>query len=362
MRAALREARKAVGRTCPNPPVGAVVVRRGRIVGAGHTAPAGGPHAEPRALREAGARAHGATVYVTLEPCAHFGRTPPCVAALLEAGVGRVVVGVRDPNPHVAGGGVEALRAAGVAVDVGIAADECAEILRPFRKHVTTGRPLVTLKLAASLDGRIATARGDSRWITGEPARRLVHRWRDAADAVMVGAGTVIADDPRLTCRRRGGRDPLRVVIDGRLRVPPAAAVFNPPLSSRTVLVTGEHGVRRLAPWRERGVEVIRLPARAGRLDLGVVFDVLGRRGLLWVMIEGGGGLAAEALRQGVADEMKLFLAPRIVGGDGVPVIGALGFERMTEVLQPDLKKVSRVGEDLLVEIDLGGIHAVQPR
>src|SRR5512135_2351615 len=225
MRLALRLGRRGLGRTSPNPPVGAVVVSGHTVVGRGYHHQAGMPHGEIEALTDAGARARGATLYVTLEPCAHHGRTPPCTDAVIAAGVRRVVFGTRDPNPTVSGNGMVRLRAARIAVTGGVLQPDCDELIAAFRKHVTTGLPLVTLKLAASLDGRIATATGESRWITGPESRLFTQRLRNEHDAILVGAQTVIRDDPELTCRLRGGRNPLRVVLDGRLRVPLGARV-----------------------------------------------------------------------------------------------------------------------------------------
>src|SRR5690242_16684628 len=238
MRKALSLARRMLGRTSPNPAVGCVIVRGARIVGQGATAEGGRPHAEAVALARAGARARGATAYVSFEPCAHRGRTPPCSRALAEAGVRRVVVGCVDPYPPVRGRGLAILRAAGVAVVAGVLEDECRRLNQGFITRVTRGRPFATLKLATSLDGRIAAGSGDSRWISSAAARALVHRWRAEADAVMVGAGTVLADNPRLTCRVAGGRDPVRVIIDGRLRCPPRAQVFVEGSTAPALLVT----------------------------------------------------------------------------------------------------------------------------
>ncbi len=269
MRAALRLARRGLGRTIPNPPVGAVVVKGGRIVGRGFHRRAGGDHAEVEAIRDAGRRASGATLYVTLEPCNHTGRTPPCTAAVLESGFSRVVVGTRDPNPDVRGGGLARLRRHEIEVVEGVEGDLCRELIRPFAKRITSGMPLVTLKLAATLDGRIATRTGESRWISGERSRAMVHRWRDEMDAVMVGAGTVIEDDPELTCRRPRGRDPLRVVVDGRLRIPLGARVLTKDLASGTLIATVKERGRKIDQLEARGVCVETLP---GLPDLGECF------------------------------------------------------------------------------------------
>jgi diaminohydroxyphosphoribosylaminopyrimidine deaminase/5-amino-6-(5-phosphoribosylamino)uracil reductase len=354
MRAALRLARRALGRTSPNPPVGALVVRRGRVVGRGFTRPAGGPHAEVVALRAAGRRARGGTLYVTLEPCAHHGRTPPCVDAVRASGIARVVIGCRDPNPRVRGDGAGLLRRAGADVLVGVLRDECEEVIRFFRKHVTTGLPWVTLKLAASLDGRIATADGDSRWVTSEAARRLVHRLRDTHDAVLVGAETVRRDDPSLTCRLAGGRDPLRVIVDGRLRIPLQARVVRAPAAAGTLVVTARGAARtRVERLRRQGAQVLELPARRGVIAWGAILTALGTRGLCSLLVEGGGTIAASALHARGVDRLVMFYAPKLIGGDGRPMLGPLGIRRMTRALRIHVLSSRRVGPDLLIEAAL---------
>jgi diaminohydroxyphosphoribosylaminopyrimidine deaminase/5-amino-6-(5-phosphoribosylamino)uracil reductase len=357
MRLAVRLARRGVGRSSPNPPVGAVVVARGRVVGRGYHRRAGGPHAEAEALRAAGARARGATVYVTLEPCAHHGRTPPCTEALLAAGVRRVVFGSRDPNPTVAGNGARRLQRAGVAVSGGLLQPACDELIAAFRKHVTTGLPLVTLKLAATLDGRIATATGESRWITAADSRRYVHRLRAAHDAVLVGANTVRHDDPELTCRLRGGRNPLRVVLDGRLRVPLRARVLAPTRTAPTLVVAGR-GVSRakVERVRRRGVEVMLLPDRQGRVSMARLFRTLGSRGIMSVLVEGGADVAAAALAAHAVDRLLCFYAPRLIGGDGHPMLGPLGVRRLRAAPRLGRVQIRRFASDVLLATDvLGG-------
>lgn len=349
MARAVALARRGLGRTSPNPPVGAVVVRGGRIVGEGWHRRAGGPHAEVVALRRAGARARGATLYVTLEPCSHFGRTPPCARAVIAAGVARVVVAVGDPNPRVRGRGVRALRAAGIAVEIGLLGDAAAEVSAWFRHWVVRRRPYVLLKLAASLDGRIATASGASRWVSGAPARRWVHALRNRVDAVMVGAGTVLADDPALTCRVRGGRDPHRVVVDGRLRVSPRAAIFRGGSSASTFVATTAAASRHRRRALERaGAQVLELPGRAGRLRIGALLAALGARGVVSVLIEGGGELAAAALRERVVDRLLVVSAPLVLGGDGRAMLGALGVRRLARAPRLRHPRVTPLGRDLL--------------
>jgi diaminohydroxyphosphoribosylaminopyrimidine deaminase / 5-amino-6-(5-phosphoribosylamino)uracil reductase len=358
MRLALRLARRGLGRTSPNPPVGAVVVTNGVVVGRGYHRRAGEAHAEVEALRDAGRRARGATLYVTLEPCAHHGRTPPCADAVIAAGIRRVVIGTRDPNPSVPGNGMRRLRAAGLAVAGGVLQSACDELIAPFRKLVTTGLPFVTLKLAASLDGRIATAGGASRWITSEASRRHAHRLRAAHDAILVGAETVIHDDPQLTCRVRGGHNPLRIVLDGRLRLPLSARVLTNTASVATLVVTGRSApqakVRRIEAL---GVQVLRLPEQAGRVSIRRVLRTVGQRGLASVLIEGGAQVAAAALTASVVDRLVVFYAPKLIGGDGKPMIGPLGVRRMGQALQLGRLHVKRFASDVLVATEVVGNH-----
>jgi diaminohydroxyphosphoribosylaminopyrimidine deaminase/5-amino-6-(5-phosphoribosylamino)uracil reductase len=324
------------------------VVRRGRIVGRGWHRRAGGPHAEIFALREAGPRARGADLYVTLEPCCHVGRTGPCVEAILEAGIQRVVVGLRDPNPLVRGRGIARLRQAGVVVELGPLENECRELVEGFAKWVTRGLPLVVLKLASTLDGRIATVAGDSRWVSGEASRRRVHELRNRLDAVLVGSGTVLADDPRLTCRIRGGRDPLRVVLDGRLRVPETARVFAGS-GARVRLYTQHPASPKAERLRRRGV-IVRRGGGDRPGTLRAVLEDLAACGTTSVLVEGGAAVAARALREGLVDRVVLFVAPKLVGGDGKPAIGPLGIRRMRDALVLEDVRIERLGADLVVE------------
>ncbi|GBD26173.1 Riboflavin biosynthesis protein RibD [bacterium HR30] len=349
LRLALRWGKRGLGQTRPNPPVGAVVVKDGRVIGAGYHRRAGLPHAEVEALRAAGPAAAGATLYVTLEPCAHYGRTPPCTEAILQAGIRRVVYGVPDPNPNVSGGGAERLRAAGVEVLGGVAEQACAELIAPFRKFVRTGTPWVTLKLAASLDGRVATANGASRWLTNEKSRAYVHRLRAEHDAVLVGAGTIVQDDPELTCRtRKLKQQPLRVVLDGRLRSPLGARVFDVGTAPTLVLTSESAPAEKVRALEERGVEVARLGG-APEIPWEVVLAELGRREILAVLVEGGPNVAAQAFRARGVDRFLLFLAPKLIGGDGKPVIGSLGVREISEALALPPLRVRRFAGDWLV-------------
>jgi diaminohydroxyphosphoribosylaminopyrimidine deaminase/5-amino-6-(5-phosphoribosylamino)uracil reductase len=352
MRAALGLARRGLGRVWPNPAVGCVIAREGRVVGRGWTQPGGRPHAETEALARAGNQAQGATAYVTLEPCCHWGQTPPCADALIAAGLRRVVVAAEDPDPRVAGGGLARLRGAGLVVEAGLCKAEAAEINAGFFHRVRLGRPLVTLKLATSLDGRIATPSGESRWITGPQARERGHLLRATHDAILVGTGTVVADDPELTCRLPGLDDssPVRVALDRHLRIPLGAHLVAEARAIPTWIVTlaGADQVGQQA-LRDAGLVVIAAePDPAGRIDLGRAIGLLAQRGLTRILVEGGGRLAAALLRAGLVDRLVWFHAPLLLGGDGVPAIAALGLDRLAGA--PAFERVSSesVGSDML--------------
>jgi diaminohydroxyphosphoribosylaminopyrimidine deaminase/5-amino-6-(5-phosphoribosylamino)uracil reductase len=351
MRAACGLARRALGNAWPNPAVGCVVVNEGRVVGRGWTQPGGRPHAETEALFRAGAEARGATAYVSLEPCCHRGQTPPCAEALIEAGVRRVVAAVEDPDPRVRGGGIQRLRAAGIAVEIGFCAEEAAEINTGFFSRVRRGRPLVTVKLATTLDGRIAMASGESRWITGAPARARAHLLRAKHDAVMVGIGTVLADDPELTCRLNGlgARPPVRIVVDRRLRIPPTARLLAAAGGAPIWLLAAASAdpVRRGA-IEASGAGVIEVAEADDAIDLAAALATLGGRGITRLLVEGGARLAAGLLKAGLVDRLAWFHAPVLIGGDGIAAIGALGIAALAEA--PGFERVSTdtVGADLL--------------
>jgi len=347
MRLAVREARRGLGRTSPNPSVGAVIVRAGRVLARGHHAQAGSPHAEVVALRRAGPRARGADLYTTLEPCNHWGRTPPCSLAIREAGIRRVFVGSRDPNPLVNGRGISRLRRSGIAVTTGILRAECDELNEPWFHFITTGRPYVRLKVAATLDGKIAARGGDSRFVTGPEARARVHELRHQSDAVLVGAGTALADDPRLTARlpRGRGRDPLRVVLDTRLSLPSRLRLFRS--GSRAGTLVAFAAGRE--PRRRPGVEYLKCRSRGGRVDLGDLLDKLARRNVTSLLVEGGAEVSRAFLAEGLVDRLHLFLAPKVVGGDGLSWVAPPGVGRMSRALPIVDVEWSRVGQDLLV-------------
>ncbi len=353
MRAALSLARRGLGATWPNPSVGCVVVADGLVVGRAVTAPGGRPHAETQALAMAGPAARGASVYVTLEPCCHTGRTAPCTDALIAAGVARVVISIRDPDRRVDGQGIARLRAAGIAVEEGVLAAEGAEVAAGFCTVMRLGRPLVTLKLASTLDGRIATRGGESRWITGEPARRAAHGLRGRHDAVLVGVGTVLADDPDLTCRISGFKTvPLvRVVADSHLRTSLSARLVTSARQAPSwMLVRAGADADRRRAFADLGVSLIDLPAGEPGVDLAAGLAALAQRGITRLLVEGGAQLAAALLRQGLVDRLAWFHAPAVMGGDCWPAAQAFGVERLAAM--PHFVRLGSValGGDMLTE------------
>jgi diaminohydroxyphosphoribosylaminopyrimidine deaminase/5-amino-6-(5-phosphoribosylamino)uracil reductase len=353
MRIALEEAAKGLGRTSPNPSVGAVLVKGGRILARGFTQPAGQAHAEVMALAAAGPRARGADLYTTLEPCNHYGRTPPCTLAILEAGVRRVITASSDPNPLVNGKGVARLRRAGVEVLTGVLEDEADRLNRSFFKTIRTRMPYVTLKAAVTLDGKLATATGDSRWVTGAPAREWVHRLRDHVDVILVGSNTVRQDDPKLTTRLPGGkgRDPVRVVVDSRLSLKPTQTVFTQRSPAKTVLATLEDpSGRKARRFTEQGVVVWQVREKRGRVDLKALLTRIASEGLNHVLVEGGAEMYGSFLRDRLADELALFLAPKLIGSQGISWSGELGVKLMSQALQLKDATFEQLGEDLLLQ------------
>jgi len=353
MAAAVALSRRARGSTWPNPAVGCLLVQAGRIVGQGITAPGGRPHAETQALAMAGPAASGATAYVTLEPCAHHGQTPPCATALIHAGIARVVVAATDPDPRVNGGGIAALRAAGIEVTEGIGAAAAHDILAGFFTRIRHGRPLVTLKLATTLDGRIATASGDSQWITGIAARRAGHALRGQHDAVLVGVGTVLADNPDLTCRIPGytARPMVRVVADSHLRTPLTARIVATAREHPTWLVhrDGADPARRQA-LTQAGVLCLEVPAAPSGVDIAALLTALGTQGLTSIFAEGGAQLAAALVRAGTVDRLAWFHAPSLLGGDALAALRPLGIGSIAAM--PRFRRVAQrdLGPDLLSE------------
>lgn len=352
MRAALALARRGLGATWPNPAVGCVLVRDGRVVGRGTTAPGGRPHAETVALAMAGEAARGATAYVTLEPCSHHGHTPPCADALIAAGVSRVVVAGGDPDPRVDGAGIARLRAAGVRVQTGVLAGEADSQQAGFLLRVREGRPMVTLKLATTLDGRIATRTGESQWITGTPARRAAHALRGRHDAVMAGVGTVLADDPDLTCRIPGFRKTpqVRVVLDSTLRTPLTARLVATTADAPTWIIhgSGAESGRRQA-LEQAGVRLF--ATAAPKVDLPTALRLLGGAGLTRVLAEGGAGVAASLLAAGLVDRVAWFHAPAVIGGDGLAAVQPFGVSGLDGMPRFSRTGSRVLGDDMLTEL-----------
>jgi diaminohydroxyphosphoribosylaminopyrimidine deaminase/5-amino-6-(5-phosphoribosylamino)uracil reductase len=354
MRAAMGFARKGVGKTSPNPAVGAVIVRKGQVVAAGFHRKAGAPHAEVEALNRLGGKAKpGDTLYVTLEPCNHFGRTPPCTQAILEMGVRKVVVGMRDPNPQVTGGGCEFLSAQGVEVVTGILEEECRRLNEWFVTYVTKGRPFVIAKTAMTLDGWTATSKGHSKWVTNERSREWVHRLRNQVDGILVGVGTVMADDPLLNTRlRKGrGRDPVRIIVDTNLRTPVNARVLGHAKGSETLIAVSEDvPSRRLKRLERTGVSFLMCPRKEGRIDLRALMDMLGKRSITSVLLEGGATLMGAMIRERLVDKVCIFKAPKILGAsDGRPMALGQGPSRMDQSIPLKDIRIRRFGEDLMI-------------
>ncbi len=351
MARALRLAERGRGAVSPNPMVGAVVVKNDRVLGEGWHRTFGAAHAEVEALERAGTEARGAALFVTLEPCAHFGKTPPCTAAILAAGITRVVVAIRDPNPRVAGGGARLLEKRGVTVEVGLLEGKARELNRGFLTWITEGRPLVTVKLAQSLDGRIATRNGDSKWITGEEARRETHRLRARHDALLVGGATVAADNPELTVRHVRGRNPVRVVVDPELKTSRKARWLREDGTRRIVAATRRSALERRAGFAAAGAEVWILPAGPkGGVSIKALTKRLAEAGLVSVMVEGGGRLAGAFLSRGLVDRLRVFTAPILLGGEGRPWTEGLKVPRIKAA--PVLREANlrKLGRDWLVE------------
>lgn len=352
MKQALSLAKDALGRTSPNPAVGAVIVKDGGVVGRGSTEKAGGAHAEVVALTEAGEAARGATIYVTLEPCCHVGRTPPCTLALIGAGIAQVHMATLDPNPQVSGKGKEALETAGIKTHLGEEQQEARELNESYMKYITSGLPFVTAKFAMSLDGKIASQTGESHWITGAQAREHVHELRKRVDAIAVGVNTVVVDDPRLTARKEaqyiGERQPLRIIVDTQGRTPPDARIFREP--GQTIVAT-----KKLDPFRQRrlseaGVEVWMLPSRRGRVDLHALLKALGQREVTSLLVEGGGTLLGSFFDEELVDKVMAFVAPIIIGGEKAPgAVAGSGVKRISQALRLHRVRVERLGEDMLI-------------
>jgi diaminohydroxyphosphoribosylaminopyrimidine deaminase/5-amino-6-(5-phosphoribosylamino)uracil reductase len=350
------------GKTSPNPMVGALLVKGGRIISEGYHRKAGTPHAEVIAIDAAGDRAKGATLYVSLEPCCHKDkRTPPCTQKIISSGIRKVVIAMEDPNPKVAGKGIEELRNAGISVVAGVSEERAKKLNEYYIKHITTGRPFVVLKVAMTLDGKIATPEGESKWITGEKARRLVHRMRGEVDGLLTAIGTVKADNPRLTCRTGRNKSPLRVVIDPDLEIAPDSCVLEQPPD--TIIVTRKPGTgnrRRPANEAKRKMLIERnvqlLEYEGEKVDLPLLVSDLGRRGIVSLLVEGGSSLNSYCLESGIVDKVMFFIAPKIIGGrTSFSAVGGTAFRRLSEAHMIKDMKARRIGDDLLIEGYLNG-------
>jgi diaminohydroxyphosphoribosylaminopyrimidine deaminase/5-amino-6-(5-phosphoribosylamino)uracil reductase len=352
---ALSLARLAKGNTSPNPAVGAVIVKDYLAVGMGYTQPAGSDHAEVVALRQAGDKAHGATMYVTLEPCCCYGRTPPCTKAIIEAGISEVHIAMLDPNPLVSGNGVKALNEAGIRTYVGSSREEAYKINEAYIKHITTGFPFVIAKFAMSLDGKIATRSGDSKWISSEESRKYVHTLRHCADAVMIGVNTVIADDPRLTargCNGKGGetkKQPLRLIVDSKGRTPTEAQLFNQPGKTILAVVKPLDNQKR-EQFTKTGVDILELPEIEGRVDLNELFRVIGQRNIVCVLVEGGSILFGSLFDHNLVDRVLAFISPIIIGGhEAKTAVGGKGADSVVDALHLDQVDIKNFGNDIMI-------------
>ncbi|MCI0695594.1 bifunctional diaminohydroxyphosphoribosylaminopyrimidine deaminase/5-amino-6-(5-phosphoribosylamino)uracil reductase RibD [candidate division KSB1 bacterium] len=348
---ALELAVAGLGYVSPNPMVGAVVVKDGEIVGTGYHRQFGGDHAEVEALREAGHLSRGATLYCTLEPCSHFGKTPPCVNRVIESGVVRVVIGTMDPNPLVNGRGANMLREHGIAVESGLLEEACYELNESYFKFITTRLPFVTLKVAQSLDGKIADAAGHSRWISNEQARRLVHRWRWQNDAIMVGIGTVLADDPQLTVREEPGQQPRRIIVDTNLRLPLSAKLLNDEHVAKIIVAIGENCRERdkIAEIENRGARVWSIhTSAAGSLDMRHLMERIGQEGIASLFVEGGRRIFSSLLEGRFADRLKCFIAPKLLG-DGIPAFQGLPIHSMSQAILLEKTRWETIGDNVLV-------------
>lgn len=354
MRLALDLARQGWGWTSPNPMVGAVIVKDGRVIGQGYHAKCGGLHAERAALANCTEDPGGATIYVTLEPCCHQGRQPPCTDAILEAGLSRAVIGSGDPNPLVAGQGTRILRKGGIQVTEGVLADECRALNDVFFHYITTGKPYVVLKYAMTLDGKLAAYTGASQWITGQEARRHVHTQRGRFRSILVGVGTVLADDPQLTCRIEGGRDPLRIICDTRLRTPLTANVVRTAKEVPTLMVTCCTHREKTAPYEAQGCQVLPLPERDGHVDLSALMDYLGQNQIDSVLLEGGSALHWSALQAGLVNKVQAYVAPKLLGGaTAQSPIGGQGFSTPDDAVKLLNPTITKIGDDYLIESEV---------
>jgi len=351
MQMALRLARKGEARTGPNPMVGALIVRGNRIVGQGYHREFGGKHAEIRAIESASGNLRGSTLYITLEPCSHFGKTPPCVDRILEAKPSRVVVGSADPNPLVSGKGIRSLRRHGIEVTTGVLKRECRRLNEVFFKYMSTGYPFVTVKYAQTLDGRIATRSGHSRWISSPPSLKFAHRLRSLHDSILVGSGTILKDDPELTCRLVKGRNPRRVIVDSSLEIPLSSKVLLDQDRAKTMIftTTSEHR-EKLKILSDRGVDIRVVEGdHNGRINLRELLKAMGQEGIASVLVEGGSRIVTSFLKEGLADRLIVITAPKILG-KGIEAVGDLGIDDLDRAIRLDIKKIIRNGDDIVLD------------
>ena len=353
MAEALTEAIKGMGKTSPNPSVGAVIVKHGKIIDRGYHKKAGSPHAEAIALKKAGKAAKGATIYITLEPCNHHGKTPPCAFDIIASGIKRVVIGTKDTNKKVSGGGAVALEKAGIEVTTGVLAKECRGVNEWYFKYNETGLPFVTLKMALSLDGRIATKTGDSRWISGVEARKFAHGLRSINDAVLVGIGTVTKDDPRLNVRQIKGVSPVKVLIDTELKVSAKASIFKG--RERVVVLTAKKStVKKAKVLMNKGAELVTIKRTKGGISLREAIKKLGTLGIRSVMVEGGSKVAAGMLKAKLVNKAYFVISPKLIGGDGIPVVGALGIKKISSAIELKQTEAYIMGSDIIIEGYIG--------
>ena len=356
MELAIELAKRGKGKVNPNPLVGAVVVKNDIIIGQGYHEEFGKAHAEVNAFNSLKESAEGATIYVTLEPCSHYGKTPPCVDRIIENKISKVVIGTLDPNPLVAGRGVKKLKDFGIEVVVGVLEEECKRVAEVFMKYIITKEPFVVLKTAMTLDGKIATESGESKWITCEESRKEVHKLRNELSAIMVGVNTVIKDNPELTCRIEGGRNPIRVIVDSKLRIPIKSKVINDKLARTIIATTEDASKEKINELNSLGVEVLVAKAKEGRVDLQDLMIKLGESNIDGILLEGGGNLSFSALGEGIVDKLQVYIAPKIIGGEKSKTpVGGRGVEKLSEAIFLKNMTTSYVGEDILIQGYLKG-------
>jgi diaminohydroxyphosphoribosylaminopyrimidine deaminase/5-amino-6-(5-phosphoribosylamino)uracil reductase len=354
MSIAIEEAKRGAGWVAPNPMVGAVIVKDGQIIGKGYHTRYGDLHAEREAIAASCGDLHGSTIYVTLEPCCHYGKQPPCIDAITDAGISRVVFGSSDPNPLVNGKGVSILREKGITVVSGVLKNECDKINKAFFRHIQTGLPYVTLKYAMTMDGKIASHTGLSKWITGETARRHVHQERSASQAIMVGIGTVLSDDPLLTSRIEGGRNPIRIICDTNLRTPLDSNIVKTAKDVRTIIACSVSDESRYVSYTEKGCEVIFVEAEDGHIDLKKLMSVLGTRQINSILLEGGSQLNWAAVKAGIVNRVQAYIAPKILGGsDAKTPVGGIGMDDPENCLKLVNPEITRLGDDILIESEV---------